>query len=723
MAQQAKTQLEIAVKATGVAGLSKLKSALGSVDKIAKQSAVNFKGIGKELQQKNKTMVRSVENVSKLKASYQELARSVEFGSRQFKVATERAKKLDKELAKMEGRKPPGGGMGRVAQAFGAVVGLGTAQQALQTGIQREESERRLQFLAKGYGEVAQLQLAAASASRKFGQSQTEANQALANIYARLRPIGASLEDITSVYNGFNTAARVSGANAQEAANAFTQLAQGLGSGALRGDEFNSIAEQVPSVLTAISQETGVAQGKLRDFAAEGGITTEVVLNALRRIEQEGAEQLSEALNGPAQKVKNLQNTFEDLQVAVTKAVVPEIAKSLELVTKALKEILPVVDVVAGGFARLFRLVRLQAESAASAIKNLSRGDFGALFEFTPGKYEELFAGNGPKKVRYPTAAETQAQAALRNAVTDAGTTGSEAKKIKDISDRMFEARKAALEYETEKERLKLEFAVRRLRIEESQKGKKEKIIELLELEKQLSDGLAKIDKQRADELERLFKSFKVKPGQFNMMAQVDKKTPFDAFSEGAKEFTKSLKGALGAAKELATVGLQGISDGITNLVVNGTLNFREFAASLLRDMARIIMQQIVMKSLMQALGFGGGLDLGSFFAKSTPSFNMNQATGGLGGFGMPRMMANGGITRGVSIAGEAGPEAVVPLPDGRSIPVRMQGEGTKVVVNVDASGTAAQGDTGRARQLGDAIGSAVRQELLKQKRPGGLLA
>jgi len=125
MAQQAKTQLEIAVKATGVAGLSKLKSALGSVDKIAKQSAVNFKGIGKELQQKNKAMVRSVENVSKLKASYQELARSVEFGSKQFKVATERAKRLDKELAKMEGRKASWGRHGTCRTSFWCGCWLG----------------------------------------------------------------------------------------------------------------------------------------------------------------------------------------------------------------------------------------------------------------------------------------------------------------------------------------------------------------------------------------------------------------------------------------------------------------------------------------------------------------------------------------------------------------------------------------------------------------------
>ena len=101
MAQQAKTQLQIEVKATGVAGLSKLKSALESVDRIAKQSAIDFKQIGKELQQKNKDMTRSVNNVSKLKTSYEELARSVQFGSKQFKEATEQAKRLDKELARM----------------------------------------------------------------------------------------------------------------------------------------------------------------------------------------------------------------------------------------------------------------------------------------------------------------------------------------------------------------------------------------------------------------------------------------------------------------------------------------------------------------------------------------------------------------------------------------------------------------------------------------------
>ena len=133
-----------------------------------------------------------------------------------------------------------------------------------------------------------------------------------------MRPVGVTLKDIVSTYNGFNTAARISGSTAEEASNAFTQLAQALGSGALRGDEFNSISEQVPGILTAISKQTGIAQGDLRKFAAEGGITADIVIGALKRIEVEGADQLADALGGPAQAIRDFQNATEEVQVALS---------------------------------------------------------------------------------------------------------------------------------------------------------------------------------------------------------------------------------------------------------------------------------------------------------------------------------------------------------------------------------------------------------------------
>ena len=271
------------------------------------------------------------------------------------------------------------GVVGKLALAYGAFA---LAQKSLQAGISRAESERRIGFLAKEYGEVTQLQNAASAAAKKFGASQTEANKALANIYGRLRPIGTELTEIVSVYNGFNTAARLSGASATEASNAFTQLAQGLGSGALRGDEFNSIAEQVPGILTAISKETGIAQGNLRDFAATGGITADIVINALKRIEKDGAEQLEEALGGPAQSIKDFQNASEEVMVALTQTIVPEMAdafRTLADVIYALETPIKYIGQLLGGLLSQFNKV-LQLQNLVGADKKLGLGAVALTF-------------------------------------------------------------------------------------------------------------------------------------------------------------------------------------------------------------------------------------------------------------------------------------------------------------------------------------------------------
>jgi hypothetical protein len=91
------------------------------------------------------------------------------------------------------------------------------------------------------------------------------------------------------------------------------------------------------------------------------------------------------------------------------------------------------------------------------------------------------------------------------------------------------------------------------------------------------------------------------------------------------------------------------------------------------------------------------------------------------------RRYAAGGIANSpqMAIYGEGSrPEAYVPLPDGRSIPVSMKGGSMgNVTVNVDATGSNVQGDNSQANALGKVIGIAVQQELIKQKRPGGLLS
>lgn len=108
---------------------------------------------------------------------------------------------------------------------------------------------------------------------------------ATATLYARLerstRSYGVSVEDITRLTTIINQGFVVSGATAEEASNAIIQLAQGLASGALRGDEFNSVNEQGNRLMIALADSLNVSIGALRNMAAEGKLTTDVIVNGL----------------------------------------------------------------------------------------------------------------------------------------------------------------------------------------------------------------------------------------------------------------------------------------------------------------------------------------------------------------------------------------------------------------------------------------------------------
>ena len=98
--------------------------------------------------------------------------------------------------------------------------------------------------------------------------------------------------------------------------------------------------------------------------------------------------------------------------------------------------------------------------------------------------------------------------------------------------------------------------------------------------------------------------------------------------------------------------------------------------------------------------------------------------TGGLLGAITGLFKADGGPVKGGSsyIVGEKGPEMFTPGVSGMITPNHALGGSTNVVVNVDASGSAVSGDEREGRELGQVISAAVQSELIRQKRPGGLL-
>lgn len=108
---------------------------------------------------------------------------------------------------------------------------------------------------------------------------------ATASLYARLeratRQYGTSADDLSKLTTIINQGFVVSGATAQEAENAIIQLSQGLASGALRGEEFNSVNEQGNRLIVALADSMGVSIGQMRNMAAQGKLTTDVVVKGL----------------------------------------------------------------------------------------------------------------------------------------------------------------------------------------------------------------------------------------------------------------------------------------------------------------------------------------------------------------------------------------------------------------------------------------------------------
>ncbi|ENR6204328.1 tape measure protein [Serratia marcescens] len=106
-----------------------------------------------------------------------------------------------------------------------------------------------------------------------------------ATLYARLeratRSYNTSAGDLAKLTTIINQGFVVSGATAQEAENAIIQLSQGLASGVLRGEEFNSVNEQGNRLIVALADSMKVSVGQMRAMAAQGKLTTDVVVNGL----------------------------------------------------------------------------------------------------------------------------------------------------------------------------------------------------------------------------------------------------------------------------------------------------------------------------------------------------------------------------------------------------------------------------------------------------------
>lgn len=196
---------------------------------------------------------------------------------------------------------------GSAAIAYIAAVGAGKLKDAADeyTGMQnklKQVTENTVEL-----NTVTNALFATAEKTRSSIKSTT-------TLYSRLAlassELGLSQADLVGLTSTINKSFALSGATAEEAAAAITQLSQGLASGALRGDEFNSVAEQAPGIMRAIAKETNKSIGELREFASTGGITADIVVSALQGASDKIDQDFSKSVSTFAQSMENVENGF-----------------------------------------------------------------------------------------------------------------------------------------------------------------------------------------------------------------------------------------------------------------------------------------------------------------------------------------------------------------------------------------------------------------------------
>tara|TARA_Y100000004_G_scaffold25326_1_gene25541 strand:+ start:49 stop:2376 length:2328 start_codon:yes stop_codon:yes gene_type:complete len=698
------------------------------------------------------------------------------------------------------------------------LVGIGVAEfsrRIVQQAATFEQTQLRLKLLSQEFGEYGRVQQLVRQNARDFNLSLQDSSSGFADIFARLRPLGVSLEDIQSVYAGFNATALASGTSAIEASAAFRQLSQALGSGRLQGDEFRSISEQLPGILSLVADEMGVQEGQLRELAKQGKITADVLINALAQgFEVNGEKVKALIAQSPAQKFQALNNAVKGLSTSLGQALLPVIVPVVEQITKvvkmfdtlpsevkgiaaaaiglagALAVVLPALAVfiksvgavasflaIAGVKALILKTalvslpilaiaghygkMALKAQEAAIHQEELNQALRGGNYETAQRllnkelernldlqeKRDEIVqrVGSRGAGARNRTLLDLNAQLEnskkninlLINRMQDLGKPTQETK-IKTVLDidqdqdqggsinqrlsRRLELLQITSDEEREIKRLEHERADILADINKTENGTKR--IQ----NRELVDSIFQLenDQVRADFAQKRYDTY-VKTLE-NIYAQ----------SDATQILTFQQRQLSDEAITLANTINNEIITGIEGMI-EGTKSLGDVASSILKRLASQFLQMAIMGpqgsggimgSIFSALGFGSN-PLSGFFRGSMKSgldskalFNTDLGLPSLGDFPSGFTFANGGRppVGKASLVGEKGPELFVPSRAGTIVPNHQIG-GSNITVNVDASGSSVEGDADQAGQLGKAIGIAVQQELVKQKRPGGLLA
>ena len=525
-------------------------------------------------------------------------------------------------------------------------------------------------------------------------QSTRSSFEQTVNLYSTLRrstkDLGVSQERIVALTKGIGQALTVSGASGASAEAALIQLGQGFAAGALRGQEFMSVAEQAPMILDVLAKGLGKTRGELKKMADEGLLTTTTFIEGFSAGSKDLEKQfqtLPVTVDGAMTRIKNAVLTtvgsMDQLLGATSK-----IAEAFSFVAKGIEtlnvggdfmrkkelagyasELIDAKEAL-DAFALIIPTLKEGSRSHADAVQKQAQAQERynkALFAFRGAEFSGQMA---PELVSIPKAPKPVITKEQQKAIDEYN------KSIIDAEVHWAGAMTAS--ERNARNRLKV--------IEDTKKG-------LDELNKAQTGGYYD-PAQRGKRQNSL-------PAELQAIREslVEVQSPL-------KDFSDSMPTLNQAMESVVVGGMKSLEDSLVG-IVNGTMSasqaFKSMANSIINDLIRMAIQQSITAPLAQMFGLQAA-------APSVPL--TGKAIGGSVQAGKPYMV------------GERGAEMFVPNQSGSIIPNgQMGGGGTTIVQNINVTTGVQQTVRAEIMTLMPQIANAAKSAVADAKLRGGSYA
>lgn len=178
--------------------------------------------------------------------------------------------------------------MGKISGIAAGIASITTVQKLVTLSDDVTSAQARLNLLVTDGGSVDELEAKIMASANRSRSAYLDTASAVANLGLNAgNAFDHDMDQVIAFMEQVNKQFVIGGATAQEQSNAMVQLTQAMAAGALRGEELNSILDSAPGIARAIEQYMGVAEGSIKEYAAEGKVTAQVVKNALFSVADE----------------------------------------------------------------------------------------------------------------------------------------------------------------------------------------------------------------------------------------------------------------------------------------------------------------------------------------------------------------------------------------------------------------------------------------------------